>query len=87
MGFADDDEARVGVAFENIGQERAGGLASGMRIDDVNLGLGRFEGAKVRSERGLELLGDDFEIGLGQNPFELAQHERVWREQADGELR
>jgi hypothetical protein len=32
------------------------------------------------------LLGDHFEIGLGQNAFELAQHERVWREQADGEL-
>ena len=87
MGFADDDEAGVGMAFKNIGEQRAGGLASGVGVDDVDLSLGRFERAKIGSERGFELLGDNFEIGLGQNAFELAQHQRVRREEADRELR
>ena len=87
MSFADDDEASVGMAFENIGEERPGGLTSGVGIDDVNLSFRRFEGAEIGSESGFELLGDDFEIGLGQNAFELAQHQRVRREQADRKLR
>src|ERR1700686_1394387 len=36
MGFADDDQAGVGMAFENIGEQCAGGLTSGVCIDDVN---------------------------------------------------
>jgi hypothetical protein len=33
------------------------------------------------------LLGDNLEIGLGQNTFELAQHQRMRREETDRELR
>ena len=87
VGFADDDEPSVRMAFENIGEQRAGGLASGVGINDVDLSFGRFERAKIGSESGFELLADDFEIGLGQNAFELAQHQRVRREQADRKLR
>jgi hypothetical protein len=87
MGFSDDDEAGVRMAFENIGEQRAGGLAGGVGVDDINLSFGRFEGAQIGSESGLELLGDNFEIGLGQNAFELAQHQGVRREEANRELR
>ena len=86
MGFTDDDEASIGVAFENIGEQGTGGLTSGVSVDDVDLGLGRFERAEIGGESGLELLGDDFEIGLGQNAFELAQHQGVRREEADRKL-
>lgn len=54
-----------------------------MAIDDVNLGDGRLEIAHVGRERGFELLGDDFELSLGQDAFELAQHQRVRRQDAD----
>jgi len=87
MGFADDDEPSIGIAFENIGEQGTGGLACGVGVNDVDLGFRRFERAKVGSQSGFELLGDDFEIGLGQNAFELAQHQRMRREEADGELR
>lgn len=87
MGFADNDEPRVGIALKNIGKKCACGLASGVRIDDVNLGLRRFEGTKIGSESGLQLLADDFEIGLGQDAFELTQHQRMWREQANRQFR
>jgi len=86
MGFADDDESRIGIAFENIGEQSAGSLASGVGVNDVDLSFGRFERAEIGSESGFELLADDFEIRLGKNAFELAQHQRVRREQADGEL-
>jgi len=49
--FADDDEAGIGMTFKDIRKQRAGGLAGGMGVDDVNLGFGRFEGAKIGSER------------------------------------
>jgi len=62
MLIADDNEARVGEALDEIGKKRAGGLAGGVRVHDINLGLGRFEIAKVGSERGFELLGDDLEL-------------------------
>ncbi len=87
MSFTNDDEAGIGVAFENIGEQRAGSLTSGVSVNDVDLGFRRFERAKVGSESGFELLRDDFEIGLGKNAFELAQHQWVRREKADGELR
>lgn len=86
MGFADNDEAGVGMALENIGEQRAGGLASGVGVNDVNLSFGRFEGTKIGSESGFKLFGDNFEIGLGQNAFELAQHQRVRREEANRKL-
>ena len=34
-----------GVAFKNVGEQRAGGLAGGVRVNDVNLSFGRFERA------------------------------------------
>ena len=86
MGFADHNEAGIGMAFENVGKQRAGGLAGGVGVNDIDLGFGRFERAKVGSKCGFELLADDFEIGLGKNAFELAQHQRMWREKADGKL-
>ena len=61
---ADDDEARVGETLDQIRQESASRLTRSMRIDDINLGFGRFEIAKVGSERRFELLGDDLELGL-----------------------
>ena len=78
--FADDDEARFGKAFEKIGQKRPRSRAGGVSVDDVDLSAGRFEIAQVGRKGGFELLGDDLELGFRQNPFELAQHQRVRRE-------
>ena len=86
MGFTDDDESGVRVAFENIGEQRTGRLTSGVSVNDVYLSFGWFERTEVGSKCGFELLADDFEIGLGKNAFELAQHQRMWREKADGKL-
>jgi len=86
MLFADDDEASVSVAFQDIGEESAGGLTGGMRVDHVNLGFGGLERAQVGSESRFELFADDFEFGFGQKAFELAQHQRVRREEANREL-
>jgi len=58
-----------------------------MAVDDVDLSDGRLEIAHIRGERGFELLGGDFEISLGQNAFEFAQHQRVRREDADSQFR
>jgi len=48
-----NNEPGVGVALQNICEQRAGGLASGMRIHDVNLSDGRLKlrksGARVDS--------------------------------------
>jgi len=86
MLFADDYEASISVALENIGEQGAGGLTGGVRINDVYLGFGRFERTKIWSQSGFELFGNDFEIGPGQKAFELAQHERMRREQANRKL-
>ncbi len=55
-----------------------------MRIDDVNLCLGRFEIAKIGSQGRFEMLYGDLELRLGEQTLELAQHQRVRREDADG---
>ena len=81
--FADDDEARFGVALHEIGEKSAGGGAGGVAVDYVDLSDGRLEIAHVGSERGFELLNDYLELSLGQDAFELAQHERVRRQDAD----
>ena len=86
MLLADDDEACIGVTFENIGEQCAGGLAGRVGVDHVDLGFGRFEGTKIGSKSGFELFGNDFEVRFGQNAFELAQHERMRREQANRQL-
>jgi hypothetical protein len=52
------------VILEKIRQESACGLTRGMRVNDIDLSLGRFEIAKVRGKGGFELLGDDFELGF-----------------------
>jgi hypothetical protein len=62
---ADDDEARVGIAFENIGEECAGSGFGGVGVHDVDLRAGRLEVAEIGRESGFELLGDNLEIGLG----------------------
>ena len=68
----DDDQASFGMAFENIGQESAGGGLGGMGIDDVDLSARRFQSAEIRRQRGFQLLDDDLVLGFGQNAFELA---------------
>lgn len=86
MLFADDDEARFRMAFEKIGQKSAGSRARGVPVDYVNLRDGRLEIAHVWRERGLELLDDDFEWSLRQDAFELAQHQGMRREDANGQF-
>jgi hypothetical protein len=84
--FADDDQARLGMTFEKIGQKCACRRPCGMPIDDINLSDGRFEIAHVRRERGFELLDHDFEWSLRQDAFELAQHQGMRREDANRHL-
>ena len=86
MGFPNHDQAGVVMALKNIREQRAGSLAGCMSVDYIDLSFGRFERAKIGREGGLELLGDDLEIFFGQNALELAQHQRMGREQADGKL-
>jgi hypothetical protein len=62
--LADDDEASLGIAFEKIGQERAGGGLCGMSVNDVNLSARRLKSAEVRREGGFQLLGNNLELGL-----------------------
>ena len=54
-----------------------------MRVNDVNLSLGRLKSAKVGREGGFQLLKDYFELRFRQNAFELAQHQGVRREDAN----
>ena len=84
MLIPDDNEARIGEALQKIGQKSAGGLPGGVRIHDIDLRLGRLEIAQIGSESRFQLLGNDFELRLAQNALELAQHQGVRREQADG---
>lgn len=86
MLLTDDDETSFGVAFQNIGEKRAGCGFCGVGIYDVNLRLRRLEIAKVGSQRRFELLRDNLEGRLRENAFELAQHQRVRREDANGQF-
>jgi hypothetical protein len=81
--FADHDQTGFGMAFKNIGEERPGGGLRGMRVNHVNLRLGRLEITQVRRKRGFQLLGDDFERRLRENALKLAQHQWVRREDAN----
>ena len=81
--FADDDKARLGMTFEKVGQESARSGTRGMSIDDVHLCDWRLEIAHVGRESGFELLDDDFKLSLRQDAFELAQHQRVRRQDAN----
>src|SRR6266705_65050 len=62
--LADNNEAGFRVAFEKIGQERAGGGFSGVSVNDVNLGVGRLKGTEVGRKCGFQLLGNNLEWGL-----------------------
>ena len=86
MLFADDDKTRLGMTFEKVGQKSASSGTRGMSINDVNLRDGRLEIAHVGRERGFELFDDDFELSLRQDAFELAQHQRVRRQDANGQF-
>jgi hypothetical protein len=87
-GIADDDEARVGDTLENIGEQGAGGLPGRVRVNDIDLRLGRLEVAKVGSQRGFQLLRDDLELGgLAKKALEFGQHQRVRGQQTDCEFR
>ena len=84
--FTDDDEARFGMALHEIGEKSAGGRTRGVAVDDIDLCDGRLEIAHVGRERGFELFDGDLELGLRQNAFEFAQHERVRRQDADSQF-
>src|SRR5260370_39559664 len=60
----DDDEAGIRIAFENIGQERAGCRFCRMSVNHVNLSARRLESAEVGRESGFQQLDNDLEIGL-----------------------
>jgi hypothetical protein len=84
---ANDNEARVGITFEKIGEQRAGGLARGVRVNDVNLGFGQLNVAHVGSEGGLQKFGDNLKLRcFNEQAFELTQHQGVRREKAYGQL-
>ena len=51
MLIADDNEARVSETLEKVGQQRASGLASCMRVDHIHLRLRRFEIAEIGCKR------------------------------------
>ncbi len=63
--LADNNEAGLRMAFENIGQERSGGGLCSMRVNDVNLGARRLKSAEVGCKGGLQLLENNLELGLG----------------------
>src|SRR3984893_8950179 len=63
--LADNDEAGLRMAFENIGQERSGGGLCSMSINDVNLGARRLKRTEVGGKGGLQLLENNLELGLG----------------------
>src|SRR5580698_7876032 len=81
--FADNDQASLRITLQNVGQQRAGRGTGGMRIDDINLRLRRFQIAKIGSKCGFKVLRGDLELRLGEQTLELAQHQRVRREDAD----
>src|SRR6266481_9556726 len=89
VGFIDripyDNKASIDVTLQNICEQRAGGLASGMRINDVHLSDRRLEVAQIGSQGGFELFGDDLELrSLAHKALKLCEHQRVRREQTDG---
>src|SRR6266403_174032 len=85
--LADNDEAGLRMAFENIGQERSGSRLCSMSVNDVNLGARRLKSTEVGRKGGLQLLENYLELGLGQNAFELAQHQGMRRKDANGQFR
>ena len=74
------------MAFENIGQERAGGGLGGMRINDVNLSARRLQISEIGRQGRFQLLNDNLVLSFGQNALELAQHQGVRREDANGQF-
>jgi len=84
--LTNDDEASFGIAFEKIGQQRTGSGFRGVRVNDVDLRPGQLQSSKVGREGGFKLLGEYLEWRLRQNAFELAQHQRVRREDANGKF-
>ena len=87
-GIADDDEAGIGNALKNIGEQGASSLTCGMRINDIDLRLGRLEIAKIGSEGGFQLLGNDFELrSLAEQAFKFGKHQRVRGQKTDSEFR
>ena len=83
MFIGDDDEARLGIALEDIGNECAGGLLGGMRIDDINLRARRIDVTQVGSQRGFELTGNDVERRARKGALKLAEDQRVGRQEAN----
>src|SRR5260370_40834383 len=63
--LADNDEASLRMALENIGQERSGGGLCSMSVNDVNLGARRLKSTEVGRKGGLQVLENNLELGLG----------------------
>jgi len=81
---AHDNQARVSVAFQDVGEQSTGGLARGMRVNHKDLSAGRLKIAQVGGQGGFELLGNDLELrGFAKKTLKFAQNERMWGEQAD----
>ena len=83
-GVAHNDEARVSVTFQDVGEQSTGGLARGMRVNHEDLSAGRLKIAQVGGQGGFELLGNDLELrGFAKKTLKFAQDERMWGQQAD----
>ncbi len=86
MLFTNDDQPRIGIPFQDIRKQRTGSGLRGVRINHVNVGFRRLQVAQIRRQHGLQLLRHDLEWRLLQNSFKLAQHQRVRREDANGQF-
>ena len=62
--LADDDEPGFRIAFEKIGQQRAGGGLGSVGVNDVNLRFRRLQGAQIGRKRGLQLLENNLELSF-----------------------
>ncbi len=51
MGFPNNDQTGVGMALENVGEQCAGSLTSGVGVNYIDLSLGRFERAQIGLDR------------------------------------
>ena len=86
MLFANDDQPRFRIPFQDIREQRAGSGLRGVRVNHVDVGFGRLQVAQVRRQHGLQLLRHDLEWCFLQNSFKFAQHQRVRRQDANGQF-
>ena len=68
---ADDQQARATIVIQNVAQQRAGGLARGMRVDHVHRSLGNFQIAQIRRQHGIQLFGCDLKSRVLKQATEI----------------